>query len=190
MESPTTCPAIIKPDGIERTRMLHSSIAYGAQHYPVRPFVDVTQWDTIWGYNGLEPAPPHDWPGVTGSAPTLMQFRRGYYIAAHFHTPANPQPGLAGRFVNPTANNGPPLTMAISRVCGDFSRHLPTPGCLKQSVPSSDWPMVYWQFAHTSPSTACNLEPDSDYWVNLMQSDPSSPIECMGQVCPAAAWRN
>lgn len=186
------CPAIIMaPDG-PRTWLKRSNVGYGA--YPgvngTRSNVDITEWDNVWGYNGTQPGPPWPWPGVSGSAPIFKNFRRDSYVALHFHTPAAPNPFLASTFVNPTANPGPGLTMAISYACGDFYASLPTAGCLKEDVPSADAPMVYWQFRDTSPATACNLMPNTDYWVNIMQTDRNSTVECSSStVCPAAAWR-
>lgn len=183
------CRDPIAPDGVSRTRLVLSDIDYSAQHWPVRYRVALTEWDNVWGHNSATDAVT-PWPGVAGAAPTLRGFRRTSYVALHFRTPVDPLPGLASRFVAPSANAGPNLTMAISRGCGDFGLYLPTPGCLVENVPTADVPMVYWQFADTSPQTACNLQPDTDYFVNIMQTDPASTLECTTVLCPAAAWRN
>ncbi|MBA8886140.1 hypothetical protein FHW12_000331 [Dokdonella fugitiva] len=183
------CSDPIAPDGVPRTRLVLSDVDYSAQHWPVRYRVAMTEWDNVWGHNSATDAVT-PWPGVAGSAPTLRWFRRTSYVALHFRTPVDPFPGLASRFVAPSANAGPNLTMAISRGCGDFRLYLPTPGCLAENVPTADVPMVYWQFADTSPATACNLQPDTDYFVNIMQTDPTSTLECTTVLCPAAAWRN
>jgi hypothetical protein len=56
-------------------------------------------------------------------------------------------------------------------------------------MPSNDQPMVYWQFATTSPTLACNLLPNTDYYVNIMLYDKTSTVECAASsnVCPIVA---
>jgi len=188
-EGLATCPStVLVPDGTTRTRLFNSNISYGV-FPPFRPAAYLGEYDNIWGHNT-----PYDgvtaWPGVAGAAPVIKEFHRWNYIAAHFRTPSTVSPGFASRFVNPTAIGGPNSTMAISRACGDFANHLPTPGCLSRDVPTADAQMVYWQFSTWSPQTACNLETDTDYYVNIIQSDEDSHTECAGDICPVAPWRN
>jgi hypothetical protein len=181
------CPTTINTTDGSRTLLTQSDIFYGPQS-GVRMGVQLNEWNNVWGYNG--PAPqPVAWPGVTGSAPRINAFKRDSYVGYHFKTPLAPLPGLASTFTNPTWNPSPALTMAISTACGDFSAHLPTPGCLKQNMPSNDQPMVYWQFATTSPTLACNLLPNTDYYVNIMLYDKTSTVECAASsnVCPIVA---
>jgi len=128
-------------------------------------------------------------PFASEPAPTILGFKRDSYVGIHFKTPVSPPQGSAGTWFNPTSNPGPNLTMAISTECGDFSAHLPSPGCLVPNVPSADAPMVYWWFGTTFPNTTCNLQPNTNYYVNIMQTDKASTLECSGNVCPAAAWR-
>jgi hypothetical protein len=184
------CPAVVVGrDGEDRTRLVRSDVLYSALHYR-RSAVWLLEYDSVWGYNNSLPGPPEPWPGVTGSSPIIAAFRRGSYVSLHFKTPPAPAVGLAGTYRNPTAEPGNPLTMAISRACGDFSNHLPTPGCLRENVPANDERMVYWQFATTSPSTACNLEPNTDYYISIMQTDVDSQAKCHApSICPASAWR-
>jgi hypothetical protein len=183
-----TCPVkITVPDGTTRTRLSLSNITYGV--FPgTRPSVALTEWDNVWGHNS-----PNDgvttWPGVTGAAPSLKDFSRTSYVALHFKTPATVPPGSAGRFVNPTAMGGPNTTMAFSTQCGDFSMHLPTPGCIALNIPTGDYSMIYWKFTATSPNATCNLQPDTDYYVNIIQSDTDSHVECAGSTCPVSPWR-
>ena len=188
-EGPATCPqTIIIPDGTRRTRLLNSNISYGVS-VAVRPSVFLAEYDNIWGHNtpydGITP-----WPGVTGSAPVLRSFHRWNYVAAHFRTPATVPPGYSGRFVNPATIAGPNITMAISRACGDFATHLPSPGCITRDVPTADAYMVFWQFNTSSPQMACNLQTDTDYYINIIQSDQESLTECVGDLCQVAPWRN
>jgi hypothetical protein len=189
MESMSSCPdTITVPDGTQRTRLIKSDIQYSVYQI-VRPAMDVTEWDNVWGYNGLEPGNPVPWPGVSGSAPRLLNFSRWNYVGIHFKTPFIVPPGSAGRIVNPSAVGGPYTTLAISRQCGDFSQNLPTSGCIRRDVSHSDYTLAYYQFTQNNPDYACNLEPDTDYYINVIQSDTESHIQCGGDICPIAPWR-
>ena len=119
--------------------------------------------------------------GVGGSTPVITSFPRGGYICAHFHTVANAN-GLLGNFSNPSLVQGPNLTMAISRRGGDFASDLPTPGCVAANVPTADSNMVRWKFTANAPGSYCNLQVDSDYYVNLMFTEAGSDVECFPEV--------
>ena len=94
----TGCPATIETDDGPRTLLTHASISYGI-YQAQRVNQDVTEWDNIWGYNGVA-GPLTPWPGVGGSAPVIKDFPRSAYICAHFHT--DTQPGRSGIMVNPS----------------------------------------------------------------------------------------
>src|SRR5690242_12210238 len=183
----TDCPdTILVPDGTQRLRLLKSDIQYGAQP-AYRRDVPLAEYDDIWGHNN-----PYDgvtsWPGVAGAAPVFKQFHRWNYVGAHFRTPAIVPPGMAGSFRNAASVPSPHITVAISYACGDFSR-LPSPGCLQRDVPSADGTMLYWQFNTSSPMLACDLRPDTDYYINLIQADQTYDPECIGDICAIAPWR-
>ena len=174
-ESLDACPArIVLPDGSTRTRLPHAGITYG-NYSQIRPNVDLGLWDNLWGYNNTT-SPQVGWPGVGGAAPVVRLFPRNAYIAAYFHTPA--ASGHNGNFVNPSYVSGPPLTFAISRRCGDFRDHLETAGCLARDVPTGDAALVGWKFTANAPGSWCNLKPDTDYYVNIVISDPASTDGC------------
>jgi hypothetical protein len=102
-----------------------------------------------------------------------MAFRQTSYIGLHFVIPQGMDPRSAGRWMAPTAYPGSlPITMSISRACGDFARYLPTPGCVARNVPAADTPIITWTFSHASPNTSCVLTP-GDYYLNIIQTDPS-----------------
>jgi hypothetical protein len=174
-EDAGSCPSnIILPDGSERSLLVHANITYG--NYPqVRPYVDVRFWDNVWGYNNTV-SPQVGWPGVGGAAPVIGLFPRVSYTAAHFHTPVTS--GSNGSFSNPSYVNGPPITMAISRRCGDFDDYMETVGCLARDVPTSDAVLVRWKFTANAPGSFCNLQPDTDYYVNVIIGDPASTDGC------------
>lgn len=186
---PIGCPSTIAPDGVQRMRVLSSSVAYTAQQI-VRGNVSLTEWDNVYGYNGNDPGPPHPWPGVAGSSPTLKTFKTTSWAALHFRTPAVPEHGFASNFKVPTAIGSPPITVAISRACGDFGQYVPNAACVAANQPSGDQSILYYYFG--APTlTACALQPGADYWLNMMFTDPSNHARCYGggATCPLALWR-
>lgn len=181
---PVGCPSTINPDGIVRTRLTVSNIAYGAS-MSTRAGVKLDEYGAVYSYNGSAPGPVLPFPGLTGSAPRFMAFRKTSYIGLRFTVPQAMDPRSAGRWMAPTAYPGSlPITMSISRACGDFARYLPTPGCVVKGIPAADAQLVFWTFSHASPLTSCVLTPGV-YYLNIIQSDPSKNP---GVQAPAA-WR-
>lgn len=169
------CPTTINaPDGT-RTLLTTASINYGV--YPtVRPNVDLLQWDNIWGHNStVDPVTP--WPGVGGASPVIRQFPRTAYLCAHFRTTADTT--RLGQYVNPSLVAGPNVTMAISTSGGDFADHLPTPGCYESNFPTSDATIMSWKLTANNPTGSCNLQPNTDYYLNLMFTQSASTVECL-----------
>jgi len=177
-ESVDACPQrVTLPDGSTRARLVHAGISYGV--YPqTRPNVDLRHWDNLWGYNNTT-SPQVGWPGVGGAAPLIRDFPRGSYVAAHFRTPS--ASGSNGSFANPSYALGPPVTFAISRRCGDFDDYMETVGCLARDVPAADANLVKWKFTTNAPGSWCNLQPDTDYYVNMIFADPASTERCGAQ---------
>ncbi len=174
-----TCPTTITMPNGTRTLLTRSNISYGV--YPAqRPNVDVSQWDNIWGHNSTtDTGTP--WPGVGGASPVLGSFARASYIGAHFRTTSDTT--RLGHFSNPSFVAGPNVTMAISTQCGDFSAHLPTPGCIATDVPPSDANLVSWKLTPNNPTGSCNLQPNTDYYVNMTFTDPAAIVNG----CPSGA---
>ncbi len=184
---PIGCPSsFIATDGVKRSRLLTSAVGYGAMQV-TRPAVDLLEWDRVYGYNNATPGPPHAWPGVTGSAPTVKAFRMDSYVALHFKAPANPEAGLAGSFSIPTGVGSPPVTLAISRACADFAHYLPAPGCVVTS-PQGDAPVLYWHFGAVG---ACALPPGTDLYFNWMYPNTTDRTRCTSAspTCRIAVWR-
>jgi hypothetical protein len=164
------------PDGV-RTRQLTGDIGYGPPG--TRPNVSLTEWDYLWGFASATDQAPEPWPGLVHSTPYIRNFQKWGYVGLHFRTSAGPD-GLWGRFWT-YPPGAPAITMAISRVCGDFSEALPAEGCLASRVPF-DGLLVSWRLG-TGPATWCPLEPDSDYYVNITIADPESDAACSGATC-------
>lgn len=179
------CPAQINTPNGARALLYRSDISYGVTQ-PKRANMNLDQWDNLWGYNNTT-SPMTPWPGVGGASPVVLAFRRGSYFGAHFKTPSVAA-GMSGNFVNPSFFGGPNVTMAISTVCGDFSNYLPTPGCLREDVPTSDANLVLWKFTSNASDHWCNLQPDTHYYVNIKNTDPTSNLECPPNrgTCPVA----
>ncbi|NCT66773.1 MAG: hypothetical protein GXC76_03910 [Rhodanobacteraceae bacterium] len=163
-------------------------VVYGAVPNGKRTNWPTTTWTSIWGYASATQPAPYAWPGVGGDV-TLRQFPRSGYIGAKFTTPPAGQAGsMQGWFLSSSSAINPNLIMAISTACGDFSDHLPSPGCKIDArpgdpagtgVPSSDGQMVGWKFTTNNPTGACNLLPNTDYYVNIMYADPTSTTGCL-----------
>lgn len=187
--APVGCPSTIAPDGVQRLRVLNSPVGYGAQQV-TRANVSLTEWVNVYGYNNAQPGPPAPWPGVDGSAPTLKNFKTTSWAGLHFRTPDAPEHGFASNFKVPTAIGSPPITVAISTACGDFAQYLPSPACVAPNQPSGDQSILYYYFGAPTP-TACALKPGTDYYLNLMFTDPSNHARCYGggNNCPFALWR-
>lgn len=165
------CPQVAHTSFGDRTLVTRVSIVYGATGRGLRPNADVTTWDGLLGFGeGSSVATP--WPGVGGASPVMINFPARGYICAKFRTPAN-MPTRNGGFRNPTyiRDQSPSQTMAISTVGGDFSAHLPTPGCLVRNVPASDGNLVQWKGLTNNPTGSCNLQPSTDYYLNITLGD-------------------
>lgn len=176
---PAGCPQTINLDGVVKTLAKRSGIDYTLFGY-ARANVDLSEWNNIWGYNNSDPPPPLAWPGVSGSQPIIKTFRRDDYLCAHFRTGNAP---FSVPLLNPTAYASPDLTVSVSSVGGDFSRYLPTPGCLKQNVPNADVQIAFIQSGTTNPTKACNVQPNTDYYINIYS------IGCTRTNCPISPWR-
>ncbi|MBN8726611.1 MAG: hypothetical protein J0H15_02770 [Xanthomonadales bacterium] len=189
--SSAACPATINTAYGQRTYVSTvSRITWGAVPIGGHDNVDVSKFANIWGFNSGAPGTALPWPGVGGSAPVLKSVPRQGYIGAHFKTTASPPP--SGFFINPSFQISPNLIMSISKVCGDFSEQLPTPGCLRDApygeapgsgTPSSDTSMVSWKFTSNNPTGYCNLQPNTDYYINIMFANPAA---CTGERCNIA----
>jgi hypothetical protein len=182
-DDPLACqPTITLPDGSIRHLLTLANIRYGV--FPQqRPDVDVRQWDNVWGYYDTTSAQV-GWPGVTGSLPVIPAFPRDAYVGVHFHTP--PAATNSGYFSNPSSVLGPAIDMSISRGCGDFDAYMETAGCIARNVPTSDSNLVLWKFTANNPSASCNLRPDTDYYVNIVITDPATTNGCAAAspTCP------
>lgn len=188
---PVGCPASVTLDGIPRTRLTVSNIAYGAS-LTTRPAVRLDEYGAVYSYNSGAPGPVLPFPGLAGSAPRYMAFRPSSYIGLRFTVPADIDPRSAGRWMAPSAWPGSlPITVAVSSACGDFSAHLPSTGCRVQGVPAADAQLVFWTLSGASPATSCVLRPGGVYYLNIAQTDPGKQPACSGNVCQApAAWIN
>lgn len=161
------------------TRIAASDIFYGAYAAQVRTAVDVHEWSNIWGhYNGTDAVYP--WPGISGSGPTLRQFQRTNFLAAHFRTGATTT--AYGNFWYPLNLPGPSIDMKIGTTCGDFSPDAANPACLVTNVASADNSLVRWG----SAGNRCQLLPNTDYYVNVKFTNPNSTVECAATTttCP------
>ena len=177
-------PACVAPSGL--TRQVTADIGYGsggAQSGSYRRNVDVTQWNNVWGYGDAQGTTPLPWPGITGSGPVFRNFNRTAFVGLHFNT-GSTAAGIGGNFVYGSNIGGPNIDMSISTRCGDFTLDANNPKCLVLNSYSDDSPRLYFQRSTTN-STKCNLLPNTDYFLNIKYTDPTSTVECLpGVSCP------
>jgi hypothetical protein len=163
------------PDG----RIVQSDILYGDV---TLTDVDVTLFENVWGY--LTSSDPLTlWPGINGSTPMILDFTKTGYLAAKFHTLSDPPALLTGMFKYTSYPfMGPALDLSISGQCGDFSAELA--GCVALNIPPVDQAFVHWRFSAGNPFM-CQLQPDTDYYVNVRFTDPTATApQCSDVACP------
>lgn len=168
-----TPAAIVGPDGVYRTLFRTANISYGGVDPRLRLNVDLREWDNIWGYAAYN-TPLTPWPGVGGASPVIWYFPTLGYTASHFRTPANVA-AYTGQFTHPEFAGGvrAAVTMSISTIPGDFSKGLPTAGCLR-TAEASGANLVLWKGTPNAPTSWCNLLPNTDYWVNMIVTEPEA----------------
>lgn len=171
------------PTGL--SRLTTSDIQYGAYVYPGAPTrlgVDVTEWNNIWGHRNATDNLV-TWPGVAGSGPSISQFGRANYVAAHFRTTADLS--LYGNFAYPESTPGPNIDLKISTACGDFSADTLNPGCVVTNAASAGQVVMNWTFVPGNRSK-CALLPNTDYYFNIKMNDPNSTVDCSAgnPLCP------
>jgi hypothetical protein len=193
-----SCPATISTPNGTLSLLRVSDIWYGdlpprPPTHPARFNVDVTEWENIWGHGtGLLSELLTLWPGVNGAGPVIRSFGRRVYIGAHFNTGTSGPP-MYGFLAYATNVGGPDLDIKISRQCGDFSVNEANPACTVRAV-SDDSPAIRYKFGSGNTSSYCNLQPNTDYYLNIRMHDPASPTECpvTSSVCPfysVSNWR-
>jgi hypothetical protein len=174
---PVGCPTTIThPNGDVLTRVTRSNISYGVYPTPVRPNVNLTEWENIWGHANVNDSVT-PWPGVHGAGPVIRSMARRGFVAAHFNT-SNYDVPTYGSLTYPSNVGGPNIDIKISPICGDFSENTANPGCLKLGAASDDNPAIRWKFGTGNVVYYCNLQPHTDYYVNIRFSDPYSAVEC------------
>jgi hypothetical protein len=159
-------------------RITLSDVSYGSGD--TLSDADTTAFENIWGH-ATSSDPTLQWPGYAGTAPTIVQFTRTGYVAAKFHTPSEMPSTLSGLFKYVSYVGGPNLDFSISGQCADFSQE--ESGCSAADMPATDMTLVYWRATPGSPFY-CTLEPDTDYYVNILLTDPEAiDPECQEDTC-------
>jgi len=165
------------PDG----RIMQSDLQYGDT---TLTDVDVTAFENLWG-RGAASDPPVSWPGLTGSSPMILDFARTGYLAAKFHTSADPADTLVGMFEYvsyPYGASSPHLDFSITTECGNFSPE--QSGCIELDVAAVDVPLGRWR-VYAGNAFYCQLQSDTDYFVNVRFSDPAATgPQCTDDACP------
>jgi hypothetical protein len=159
------CPEAPPPPPPPSGRITTSNIAYVPATGSVR-FTAITEWSAIWGH-----ATPFDaetpFPGKANAQPTVLNFTRTGYVAAHFRPS-----GIGARFgwiTHTEYNYGGDLTWAISRIPGDFSPADP----LCHGTTLSGQPIAMWTTAPATYRGKCAVAPSIDYYLNIKLTNPA-----------------
>jgi hypothetical protein len=124
---------------------------------------DLTKFETILGRVNPSDTPVL-FPGAPGAYTYLPYMPRDKYISAKFHTPAV---GTPYGFYSAPEFFAADRDVAISTSCGDFN---PADiNCKRTGVLATA--SLSWRVGSTSPA-ACNLAPNTDYYLNIRVSDP------------------
>jgi hypothetical protein len=168
-----------------RDRLSVADVGYGVLPNGIRFGVNFSEHDNIWGYNDASQASIMEpWPGVTGSSPHFSMSRTGYF-GAHFRTTAAaPAPGY---FLYGNYGGSIPISVSISRSCGDFSGDPAIDGCYVYNHPSDDASILRWEFGEGISPYRCRLQPDTDYYLNVMFTDPHPVDPVLAQKCSSGA---
>ena len=154
-------------------------------------FFDLTQYDGIWGRNYSDSGGGYpiikQWPGVAQQL-TMPKFGFGQYIAAKFRTPNN-SAGQPGHTLKPDGTsfafsgggegNFAKLSGTVSTVCGDFntsSASIPS-NCKFNQLIGGDSMVIYSNYPAGQPF--CNLQPNTDYYLNLIYAPLTSPASAV-----------
>ncbi|MBO9665098.1 hypothetical protein [Dokdonella sp.] len=181
----TACSATISSPYAARSLLMHSYVTYGVQTITNRPWVWLVEWDNIWGYSSAADTHRAPWPGVNGAGPVIREFGRYNYVGAHFNTGPN-SANKYGYFIYPTNVGGPNIDLRISQTCGDFSDSPANPACSVPDKASDGSPTMRWWVKQGNVNTYCNLQPNTDYYLNIRFTNPSSTVECRASetICP------
>lgn len=171
----TTPPASIVVNGVTLPLLRYANVSYGATNRNLRTNVALTEYMNLFSVNSATGPlnPSMAFPGI-GSQPVLRSIPKLFYIALHFKTPAT-GPWTSQYTYSDYAkinNFAPLLTVAISKFPGDFATGLATPGCVRSSTPAANGNLLLAKSTTNAGGSWCNLQPNTDYWFNVMPSEP------------------
>jgi hypothetical protein len=180
------CPATILsnpaiPTSQVLTRLTTSNISYGI--YPAaRPGVDITKWENVWGHGSVTDNVTA-WPGPLSSSPVIRDFGRNTYLAAKFHTPATFTPTIPfGQYQHAPNPPGPSVTASISTTCANFAPG-PQAYCTISAWPDDTSSGLQWTSPASPNGSYCKLQPNTDYYLNMKFTDPTSTESCTDATC-------
>jgi hypothetical protein len=138
--------------------------------------LDVKRADNIFGtFARWNPQTPFVWDQGFTVFPAV---KRPQYIASKLHVPATLPPDQHGKIYKGETVPGPRNTVSISTKCGDFD-FVPQ-FCKGQSSGPGSTILAYKLPGYAG--VGCTLKPDSDYYLNIKQTDPNEPNPFCGPV--------
>lgn len=148
-------------------RITSSNIAYNGCTTCGQRFVGVTEWSAIWGH-ATDRDVEAPFPGRANSQPSILNFTRTGYVAAHFvPSAAGPK---AGWIVHTEYNYGADLSWSISTAAGDFN---PANALCKGNMVLSGGTLGRWTINPTGYRSFCPVTPGVNYYLNLKLANPA-----------------
>lgn len=164
-----SCTVQAPPPAAGRQTVAH--IAYGGTGSGGGQVVrDVTQWQSVFGHSTTTDA-VIAWPGRHDSQPTIVDLRRGSYIALEVHTNALGQIPTFGFVGSTEYNRGFDPAISWARSPGDFSASLGTK-CYAARVLSGGQ-LGQYATPLVGYLAACHLPSNATVYFNLKMADPT-----------------
>lgn len=129
-------------------------------------FTGVTEWSAIWGHASATDVEVL-FPGRSNASPSIINFTRTGYIAAHFRPT-----GAGARFgyiTHTEYNYGADLTWSISTAAGDFN---PANTRCKGATLSGQV-LGRWTTAPATYGAFCPVAQGVDYYLNIKLTNPA-----------------
>lgn len=167
--SSTTPPGNIVPPG----RATVSNIGYVPGTGTPRYNVDITKYDNVFGHASSTDTLV-TFPGRATSAPTIIQFPMGGYVALEFTVPATINPTTWGQISLQDYNQGTQVVSTISTSPGDFSI---TSGWCASTI-GQGAPLPRWSVN----GRYCALVPGHTYYLNIKPLSPGKGTVTVGFV--------
>lgn len=157
-------------------------VAYQSSGIVVR---DLTQWNSVFGHATVDDA-VIAWPGRHNSQPTIVDFRRGSYVALQVQTNSLGQIPTFGFVGSTEYNRGFDPAVSWSRTAGDFSTSLGV-NCYNPRVRSGGQ-LIAYATPLTGYAASCHLPPNATVFFNIKMADPAQVTPLCAATSPTCPF--